>query len=180
MRLDNPQGTQAIMKQAPAEIYGLFDPSDMSLRYIGKAQNSTKRFKDHMREMRRNTPLYSWIAKLRTAGAVPLMKVICVAVSADWQELERQMIAQGRADGVRLLNIADGGDEPFCSAKTRARNGATLVARLVSDPVLLKIQRNKRALNSGIRHGTLSEWAKKTMRLCAMKRPDLFGEWASL
>jgi hypothetical protein len=48
-----------------AEIYGLLDPRDGKLRYIGKAVCAAKRLKSHLRDARkRDTPVYRWINEL--------------------------------------------------------------------------------------------------------------------
>jgi hypothetical protein len=72
---------------------------------------------------RRNTPVYCWIRKV----GEPVVSVI-VADSIDWRADERRLIAEARARGDRLLNIADGGDEPFCSPAQRAINGKQIAA----------------------------------------------------
>jgi hypothetical protein len=87
-----------------AEIYGLFDPETGALRYIGKANNSAKRLKQHLREYRRSkTPVYAWIGKLVRKGLSPEMRVLETA--DDWREAERRLIADARARGVRILNV---------------------------------------------------------------------------
>jgi hypothetical protein len=50
----------------------LRDPATNEVRYIGKANDSMKRLKTHIRDSRRrNTPVYSWIKKLASKGLVP-------------------------------------------------------------------------------------------------------------
>lgn len=168
------------MKTRHAEIYALIDPRDMTIRYIGKAQNSTRRLKDHLREARRKTPLYAWIGKLRTIDMQPLLKVICIAISDDWQSLEKLLIEQYRGDGARLLNLAEGGDQPYCSDETRVKNGRALASRIASDPMTARLRANKQMLSAALRLGQLSERVKAKMRYCANRRPDLFGEWAAI
>lgn len=164
---------------AKAEIYALIDPRDMEIRYIGKANNSESRLKGHLREVRRRTPLYAWIGKLRSLGLAPRIEVICVATSDDWQALERLLIEQHRADG-RLLNLADGGDEPHCSAEVRAANGRKVAAMRANDPRSAFIFNAKRTLGTALRQGHVSERTKVKMRLAAAKHPALFGAWAAI
>lgn len=167
------------MATKKAEIYALIDPRNMEIRYIGKANNSESRLKGHLREVRRRTPLYAWIGKLRSLGLIPRIEVICIATSDDWQSLECSLIEQHRADG-RLLNLADGGDEPHCSPEIRMANGNTLVQRLKDDPALARLACMKKQLANALRNGHLPERTKATMRLCAQKRPELFGSWAAI
>lgn len=167
-----------------AEIYALFDPRGGGIRYIGKAANAHKRLKGHLREMRRRTPLYDWIAKLRSEGVTPWMAVIANAISPDWQSLEKELITQWREDGQRLLNLAEGGDQPYCPPEVRAENGRKLAAAIHSDPIRKRIWHAKRSLAAYLRDPHASEEAKERirakMRYAAAKRPDLFGSWANV
>lgn len=101
------------------EIYGLLDPVTGELRYIGKANNAAKRLKSHLRDMkRRKSPLYGWLGKLDQPPNIKILER-----TLDWKEAERRLIAEYRGKGERLLNLADGGDEPFCPKEIRAANG---------------------------------------------------------
>lgn len=103
------------------EIYALTDPTG-EIRYIGKANNSRARFKGHLRDAkRRKTPVYAWIRKLEKIGQRPGLTVL--EICDDWQSAEQRLIADHRAAGARLLNVADGGDEPFCSCEQRRTLG---------------------------------------------------------
>lgn len=110
---------------ALVEIYGLYDPRDGALRYIGKANNSAKRLAAHKRDAkRRDTPVYHWFRKLAASDMAPTVAVLCE--TDDWKAAERRLIAEHRAAGARLLNVADGGDEPYCSPVVRSANGRKL------------------------------------------------------
>ena len=150
-----------------AEIYALTDP-DGSIRYIGKANVAADRLKGHMRDaQRRSMPVYVWIRKLVAAGSVPGLVVL--EVSDEWQEAERRLIAFHRAAGAPLLNVAKGGDEPYCPASVRAANGRANAQK-----------RNKRkwalmrSLGEALRRGHVSEQTKAKMRA----RPDVFGSFS--
>lgn len=167
-------------KPTTAEIYELIDPRDGSVRYIGKATDSQKRLKSHLRETRRVTPLYQWIAKLRGLGMAPTVRVRLTCGIDEWEAAERAAIAQGRADGWRLLNVADGGDEPFCPPEVRAENGRKVMALRTSTPQKAALWRAKKMLGTALKQGYVSEKTKVKMRLLAQKRPDLFGGWANI
>lgn len=112
---------------AKPSIYGLIDPRDGSIRYVGKANDPGKRLKGHLRECRRrNTPVYAWIRKLVGLGMSPGLRVL-EADCEDWKEAERRIIAEMR-EGGRLLNVADGGDEPHCPLEVRKANAKKLNA----------------------------------------------------
>ena len=107
-----------------ASIYGLVDPRDGSIRYIGKANDPASRLKGHMRDrFRRDTPVYRWMRKVGMPGLVVLS-----ADCDDWRQEERRLIAEARARGDRLLNVADGGDEPYCPPEVRSNNGRRVSA----------------------------------------------------
>lgn len=117
-----------------AEIYGLFHPESGELRYIGKANNTQMRLKSHIRaSKKRKTPVYCWFRSLAAIGLVPVAKVLIVA--EDWKVEEKRLISEAKSRGERLLNVAEGGDEPFCSDEQRSKNGNVLSERLRSDPV---------------------------------------------
>lgn len=161
------------------ELYALKCPDSGDVRYLGKAVDSTKRFKSHMRDcLRRDTPVYRWIRKLRGAGKAPQLQVLMP--TWDWPTAERQLIAQAKADGLRLLNVAEGGTEPFCSTQQRAANGRANALAVHSDAKRKRFWEIKQRLGIALKRGHLAERTKEKMRDAAIKRPDLFGEWASI
>jgi len=155
-------------------IYGLYD-QDGNLRYIGKAIDPAGRLKGHMRETRRSTPIYSWIRK----HGCPELRVL-EKDCADWRESERRLIAEARARGEKLLNIADGGDEPFCPEDVRAKNGAATARAIQSDPFRKRVWNLKREVGRAIKNGFCDNTARAKLRRAAELRPDLFGCYASL
>ena len=159
-------------------IYALCHPDTGEVRYIGKANNPASRLKQHLRETRRATPVYSWIGKLRSEGKTPSMQVMAAAFG-DWQECEKALIAQHR-EGGRLLNLALGGDEPFCPTGVRADNGRANAKLRVSTPLKQKIYKLKQALGVALKHGYVSEETKAKLRLAAIRKPALFGSWANI
>lgn len=168
---------------ARAEIYALCCPDIGEVRYIGKANDSVKRLKGHLRDARRRrTPVYDWINSLHKRGAVPILRVLMV--TEDWRTHEKALITQYRKDGARLLNVADGGDEPYCSPEQRAKNGRQTAAKLHSDPKTRRIWEIKKALGDMLRDKHCSEETKERcrmkMRQAAAKAPHIFGAWANI
>jgi hypothetical protein len=162
-----------------ATIYALCEPATGEVRYIGKANDAQARLKSHIRDSnRRNTPVYAWMRSLARAGRRPALRVLLD--SERWQDDERRLIAEYRAAGARLLNVAEGGDEPACTPEVRVRNARRLVQALMANERLAFVQRAKRQLAMGLRQGTLPESAKATMRAAAARSPRLFGEWSSV
>jgi hypothetical protein len=168
-----------MFSQEVAEIYGLHCPKTGDLRYIGKAVNSRKRLASHLRDARRrHTPLYEWINALSRDGLAPVMKVLCQ--TWDWPATERAIIAQERESGIRLLNVAAGGNEPHCSTAVRAENGRNNARAVHSDPLRRRVWQLRQQLGVALKKGHLNEQTKEKMRIAARKRPDLFGAWASI
>ena len=115
------------------DIYGLYDPRDGELRYVGKANDAKKRLVSHIRDSRhRKTPVYCWIRKLQSMNLAPEMRVI-EAVAADrWEDAERRLISANSS--AKLLNVAEGGGQPHCPLATRQQNGRKNAESLHSDP----------------------------------------------
>jgi|LakMenE01Jun11ns_1017448.scaffolds.fasta_scaffold9414489_2 hypothetical protein len=107
------------------EIYGIYD-SQGCLRYIGKANNAAKRFQQHLRETRRQTPFYNWVRKCVRLGEMPVCKVLEVCPVEDWERCEKEHIFQARLRGENLLNLADGGDCPKTNTEQLRANATRL------------------------------------------------------
>lgn len=135
------------------EVYALLCPITGDVRYIGKANNTQKRLKSHIRAARdpkkNHTPVYCWINQLGRQGLQPIAQVVAIAIGDDWQTLERELIAQWRKDG-RLLNVADGGDEPHCAPEQRKNLGAALNARM--DDMALALRKIACTMGSHIKY----------------------------
>ena len=132
------------------EIYELIDPRDQSVRYIGKANNSQDRLKSHLRDdRRRDTPVYRWIRKLASMGLTPQIKVVSLIPNDEWNHEEKRIIFEARLTHPKILNVADGGNEPFCSIETRRENG-----RLLAHSKNRVIHKLLRQFGHGIRYFT--------------------------
>lgn len=158
------------------QIYALCEPDTGQIRYIGKANDAARRFKGHLRERRRQTPVYRWIGALRARGLVPKLSVIETCPPDEWRNRERVLIAAHPG----LLNLAEGGDEPFCPSEVRASNGRATAAKIHGDPMRKQVWALKRRIGSALRDGYVSERAKAKLREAAAKCPQLFAEYAAL
>jgi len=172
------------------QIYGLQDPITDEIRYVGKAKNPAERFKAHLREIKSankaHYPVYRWIAKLATKNLLPNLVVLASAISNDWQSLEKIMIAQYRNDlGKKLLNVALGGEQPFCTPKQYKANGFKLNERLRRDSFLLRVRYLKQQMKAHMKYVKAmspeeAETIYAKLRYAGAKRPDLFGEYRYL
>ncbi|WP_332763951.1 GIY-YIG nuclease family protein [Phenylobacterium sp.] len=161
------------------EIYGLTDAAG-EIRYIGKANNAAQRFKGHLRECRRRSPLYDWIASLRAGGTLPSCVVLTTCDESAWQDEERRLIAWGRALGYRLLNLADGGNQPNCSPAARSANGRRLAEKIRGDDMFRRIWSLKRDLSRLVRDGLVRNATRARLRAAAAENPTLFGVFRDL
>lgn len=139
------------------KIYGLFDPDTGVLRYVGKADDVGKRFKTHLRDARRrSTPVYSWIRKLVSNGQLPKIETLAECSPEHWPEVERNVIAQYP----NLLNLAEGGDQPFCPPAVRLANAH----KLKDAPYRRGVIRAYAFYNSTLRSRFISEQKKEKIR----------------
>jgi hypothetical protein len=162
-----------------AELYALHCPDSGEIRYIGKAVDSAKRFKAHLRDARRrSTPVYCWMRSLFDQGKAPHLSVL--ATSWEWPDTERKLIAQYRADGARLLNVADGGDEPQCSTEQRAANGRKNAQAIHNNPRRRRLWEIRHRLGIALKKGQINEATKAKMRDAARRNPAFFGQWANI
>jgi len=116
-------------------IYGLLDPRDNFLRYIGKTHKRREwRLADHIECANKNDkrPVYNWVRELLHLGLKPYVFVWKrIPPEGDWKHAEKDAIAFWRnpesikfpyahppqtpksetvvIKGVQLENVADGG-----------------------------------------------------------------------
>lgn len=102
------------------------------------------------------------------------MTVIATSIG-DWRQLEKDVISQYITDGFRLLNLAEGGDEPLCSYETRSANAKKVNKAREDDPFKKRVHELKLAAINALRTGNVKESTKEKFRYAATKRPDLFG-----
>lgn len=160
-----------------AAIYALCCPDTGEIRYIGKANDPMARLKSHLRDARRRrTPVYDWMNSLFRAGKVPQLRVLMQ--SQDWKADERRLIAEHRATGSRLLNLADGGDEPHCPTEVRAANGRrnAQIRCLTAEAKRLKYLRH--TMTDLLRRGYVSEATKNRLREAVKRNPGFWGGFA--
>lgn len=97
-------------------IYGLFDPRDGLLRYIGQTVSSLKeRLRGHCKDKRFNHRT-CWITCLKRLGLKPIIKPMVECPIEQACDEEAAMIASVRSTGALLLNRTDGDEYPMSSA----------------------------------------------------------------
>lgn len=163
------------------DIYALTDPRTGEDRYIGKANDAAKRLKSHIRDARRrDTPVYRWIRKLGDLGLAPGVRVLGKVRVQDWPRTEALFIEKAKRQGVRLLNVAAGGDEPFCPTEVRAANGRRVAEAIHRDPFAKKVWKLKQSIGLNLKQGYVSNAARARLRQAAIDCPALFGAYAAI
>jgi len=125
-------------------IYVLIDPTNHEIRYVGKANDINVRFKEHIRKCKlSNTHKNNWIQSLLQKNQLPILEVIDVVPEENWGVCEQRWIAKFRNDGVRLTNLANGGEGGNLGAIVNKKISEALKGRVVSDETKLKISKSR-------------------------------------
>ncbi len=156
------------------EIYALMDDLDAP-RYVGKANDSKKRLGTHIRDSRRrDTPLYRWVRKCLARGFTPIVKILETCPEDQWKEREIHWISEFRGK-FKLLNVADGGDEPHCPLDVRRNNGRKVAILRVNTPEKRLFFEQKRMLCAALSKGEISPETRAKLKAAALRDPAKFG-----
>lgn len=94
-------------------IYGLVDPTNNQLKYIGKSVNPKNRFRKHLQECRKKVTYKDrWLNKLLQKNIKPELLIIDVVNESNWVFWEKHYIAYFKKIGCELTNTTEGGDNP--------------------------------------------------------------------
>jgi len=105
-------------------IYTLTDPRSNEIRYVGKANNVTQRYKAHLNRARKHqTHKKNWLEQLRQEGLKPVIEVIDVVPMDDWRFWETYWITQMKQWGFNLVNHTGGGDGCSFANQTSFKKG---------------------------------------------------------
>lgn len=120
-------------------IYGLVDPRDGRVRYVGKANNPRVRLRAHIqyRNNGHNPRKGKWIDALLKIGISPSLVFLERVESHQWQSAEKFQIAFFRERGLADLNIHKGGDgshSDMYSDDARRRLSENAKRRLLTEP----------------------------------------------
>lgn len=168
-------------------IYGLFDPRNYQLRYIGKSNNPEKRLYRHIMYAKsndRNHHIYNWIRQLLSENLEPSLEILEECNKQNWRDIERAWIKEAIEKGVDLTNETSGGDglQDYIfseeqrkrmseSRKGRVLNEKTRFAiiqsnkiRVTSEETRLKMSKTRKGRPSPIRGIKRSEETKQKIR----------------
>jgi len=104
-------------------IYALTDPRTSEIRYVGVTTMTVRmRLTRHLGEAKRGNPGYknNWVRQLQGEGLRPQTSILEEGDGEGWAAAEQHWIAHFRHAGVRLTNIADGGEAPFGCKRSEA------------------------------------------------------------
>lgn len=100
------------LRSLPVLVYGLVDPRDNTVRYIGQTTTPENRFNLHYASPV-NDKMAEWFKDVMDAtGGKVWMRSIARASFEDAGQAERYWIAFYRSVGI-LLNVNDGGEAPI-------------------------------------------------------------------
>lgn len=92
-------------------IYILIDPKSEKVRYVGKANNVTQRYRAHLNRARKHQQhKKNWIDSLKKDGLKPIIEIIDVVPIDEWIFWETYWISQFKTWGFDLINYTNGGD----------------------------------------------------------------------
>lgn len=139
-------------------IYGLWDPRNYSLRYVGKTDDLELRLRQHINFAANGQKSHksNWIRQLLAEGLTPSIEALEEVSRDDWQRIEKIWIAECLENGLKLTNMTQGGDG-FTGEHSETSK-----------------QKTSRAL-MGIPKGPMSEETKEKLRKSSMGNKNSVG-----
>jgi hypothetical protein len=142
-------------------IYGLLDPRNGQLRYVGKTVSPKARIAAHKSDLY-NARKVAWQRELTSLGLEPKFIIFSEVPFDEWQQHERHTIARYRSLGCPLLNIrAGGGANPKPSTIYTETLPAVRVTKEVAAFVKRKRDAERRHKISDAVRAVLEEAAEK-------------------
>jgi len=111
-------------------VYGLIDPRNGALRYVGSSTRGMDRPRDHWKrkqDRERHDHCHAWVRSLLREGLVPVVEVL--ETTRHLNEAEPFWIAYFRMIGADLTNMTDGGEGAQQTAEVRAKISKTMTGR---------------------------------------------------
>jgi group I intron endonuclease len=91
-------------------IYGLVDPRNQQIRYVGRTINLHKRLNAHINGREPHSEhKQRWIDQIKSDGSIPEIVTLETSTEDGWKEAERFWISYFRYIGANLTNISNGG-----------------------------------------------------------------------
>ena len=169
-------------------IYGLKDPRDSKIKYIGKTVDIDRRIKEH-NQIHRNkkSKKNSWITHLIRNGMQPIMEVLEECEESRWIEREKYWIRYYKELGFDLKNMTLGGesnDGYVFTQEDRLKQSESQKLRHKITPFSMETREklSKKAKQSLNGLGNLKLGSKKSQIPIIQKTKDgeIIKEWKSL
>lgn len=131
-------------------IYGLYDPENQIVRYVGQTVSPKKRLKDHVSEANCNIRFNrknNWIRSVLKEGRRPEMMILEEVEDHNQEALdraERFHIAQLLDCGFDLTNATDGGSETWRVAEETVKHLKSRPRKPVSEETKAKMSRSQK------------------------------------
>lgn len=104
-------------------IYCLICPLDGKMKYVGKANQPSRRAKDHMFDIRGMTPeKIEWVGQMRKHKKKPILEILDEVEEETWQFWEGWWMEYFKGMGIKLIN------------SNRAGNGLTYATHQTFQP----------------------------------------------
>ena len=133
-----------ICRMKTTNIYILIDPETQQIRYVGKANNISQRYKAHLNRARKHQiHKLNWINSLKKKGLKPIIEVIDIVPIEDWIFWETYWISQFKTWGFNLINYTQGGDGATFANETSFKKGHISWNSGTKKPKILKGNRGK-------------------------------------
>ena len=169
-------------------IYGLKDPRDSQIKYIGKTVDIDRRIKEH-NQIHRNkkSKKNSWITHLIRNGMQPIMEVLEECEESRWIEREKYWIRYYKELGFDLKNMTLGGesnDGYVFTQEDRLKQSESQKLRHKITPFSMetreKLSKKAKQTLNGL--GNLKLGSKKSQIPIIQKTKDgeIIKEWGSL
>lgn len=105
-------------------IYTLRDPITNEIRYVGKTNNISERYKAHLNKARKHQiHKKNWINSLKNKGLKPIIEIIDIVPITEWIFWEKYWISQMKTWGFNLINYTEGGDGCTFGNQTSFKKG---------------------------------------------------------
>ena len=155
---------QKMRKPKPPEflVYGLIDPRDSTLRYVGKSSSGLIRPRSHFCpcRLREQTHAAHWIRSVIAAGLKPQIVILDTASDEPaLNEAEAFFITYFKFLGCRLTNLTSGGEGArgvIPSAGTRAKMSAASLGRK-------KTPAHSAAISAGLKGHAVSDEVREKL-----------------
>jgi hypothetical protein len=94
--------TNLYTPDSPYYIYGLIDPHNNKIKYIGKAKDPHNRFKSHLSKP--STLLNPWFKKLKSEGKEPILTILEVVEKYNALDIEKEYIKKYKDNNLYNIN----------------------------------------------------------------------------